>query len=64
MKYCTNCLLPSTKPQLTFNENGVCAACTSYWNRPEIDWGQRQKKFLNIVSEIKKKIIKKIIGIV
>lgn len=54
MKYCTNCLLPSTKPQLTFNENGVCAACISYWNRPEIDWEQRQKKFLSIVSEIKK----------
>ena len=54
MKYCTNCFLPSTKPQLTFDENGVCSACLNYWNRPNIDWKKRKDTFLNIINEIKK----------
>ena len=54
MKYCVNCFLPSTKPQLRFNKDGVCAACLSYWNRPNIDWKKREEMFFNIVNEIKK----------
>ncbi len=54
MKYCVNCFLPSTKPQLRFNEDGVCAACLSYWNRPNIDWKKREELFFNIVNEVKK----------
>ena len=27
MKYCKKCLYPDTKPQLTFNSDGVCSAC-------------------------------------
>ena len=29
MKYCKKCLYPDTKPQLVFNENGVCSACSN-----------------------------------
>ena len=54
MKYCSNCCLPSTKPQLTFNEKGICSACLNYWNRPNIDWKKRKDTFLNIINEIKK----------
>jgi N-acetyl sugar amidotransferase len=55
MKYCNNCFLPSTKPQLTFDEKGICSACLNYWNRPNIDWKKRKDTFLNIIHEIKKK---------
>jgi len=54
MKYCSNCFLPSTKPQLTFNEKGICSACLNYWNRPNIDWKKRKDTFLEIIHEIKK----------
>ena len=27
MKYCKKCLYPSTKPQLQFDERGICSAC-------------------------------------
>ena len=54
MKYCSNCFLPSTKPQLTFNEKGICSACLNYWNRPNIDWKKRKDTFLDIIHEIKK----------
>lgn len=54
MRYCSNCFLPSTKPQLTFNEKGICSACLNYWNRPNIDWEKRKDTFLGIINEIKK----------
>ena len=54
MKYCTCCLIPSTKPHITFNEKGICSACTSYQNRPNIDWEKRKKSFLEIIKKIKK----------
>jgi len=54
VKYCTCCLIPSTKPHITFNEKGICSACTSYQNRPNIDWEKRKKSFLEIIKKIKK----------
>ena len=53
IKYCTNCLFPSTKPDLLFNNDGICNACTNYWNRPEINWESRSQEFKKIVKWIK-----------
>ena len=33
MIYCKKCLLPSTKPDLMFNDNGVCSACEAHDNK-------------------------------
>ena len=54
IKYCLKCLFPETKPDLEFNEEGVCNACTNYSNRPNIDLVQREKEFLDLISSIKK----------
>jgi len=40
IKYCTKCVLPETKPDLSFNEEGVCDACQNYQNRKQVDWGK------------------------
>ncbi len=53
MTYCTVCFLPSTKPDLHFNENGLCAACISYRDRKVIDWAQRQREFVEIIQRIR-----------
>ena len=29
VSYCATCLYPETKPDLQFNENGVCSACVA-----------------------------------
>ena len=29
MKYCKNCLETSTRPNITFDKNGICYACNS-----------------------------------
>lgn len=44
MEYCTKCVMPNTRPGITFDENGVCAACQSYENRKSIDYKKRWKE--------------------
>lgn len=44
MKYCTRCVMPDTRPGITFNEEGVCSACQSYERRNKIDWDARWKE--------------------
>jgi len=50
MKYCSRCLLPSTKPDLNFDEDGVCSACKAFENRAEVDWTTRAKEFHSVMS--------------
>jgi N-acetyl sugar amidotransferase len=54
IKYCTSCLLPNTKPDLSFDATGVCAACNSFNKRVEINWNERQEEFMRIIGSIKK----------
>lgn len=56
MIYCTRCLYPDTKPDLTFDENGVCSACLAFEARKNINWKEREEKFKNIVTAIKHKV--------
>lgn len=50
MKYCSRCLLPSTKPDLSFDADGVCSACKAFENRAEVDWSKREHEFHLIMS--------------
>jgi len=45
MRYCVKCLYPNTKPDLFFNDKGVCSACTAFEAREKTDWGKREKEF-------------------
>lgn len=45
MKYCTRCVMPNTRPGITFNKDGVCSACQAYDRRKTIDWRARWKEF-------------------
>ena len=45
MRYCKKCVMPDTRPGITFNEEGVCCACTNYENRKNIDWNARMQEF-------------------
>ena len=39
---CAKCLYPHTKPDLFFNEQGICSACIAYEMRKKTDWLSRQ----------------------
>ena len=54
MKYCINCFYPETKPDIEFNDKGVCSACISFDNRNKINWDLREKEFVKIVKKLKK----------
>jgi N-acetyl sugar amidotransferase len=51
IRYCTKCLYPETKPDLLFDERGVCNACRSYDGRKEVDWDQRQREFDAVLAQ-------------
>ena len=53
MKYCKLCLLPDTKPQLIFDENGVCSACINNKLKENVNWEQKEKDFLQIIEKYK-----------
>jgi N-acetyl sugar amidotransferase len=48
--YCRNCVMPSTKPDLRIEDDGVCSACHNFERRDDIDWDARQDEFLSIVD--------------
>lgn len=55
IRYCTRCLYPDTKPDLQFDDGGMCSACHAYQNRAEVDWDKRHQEFLDIVDEYRSK---------
>ena len=42
--------MPSTKPDLFLNEEGVCNACVSFSARKEVDW-EKRKEEMNLLFE-------------
>lgn len=56
MRFCTNCVTPDTRPDLRFDEEGVCDACYSYEKKhgihdDSIDWDQRKKEFEKLIDQ-------------
>ncbi len=41
MKYCIRCVMPSTRPGISFDNNGLCSACQAYEHRKNIDYDKR-----------------------
>jgi N-acetyl sugar amidotransferase len=55
IRYCTKCLFPETKPDLFFNEVGVCSACVAADQKDNsINWKQREIDFNTIINKYKK----------
>jgi len=56
-RYCTRCLMPSSKPYISFNEAGVCNACLAHDRKNQaaagIDWKARTQEFEALVTEAK-----------
>jgi N-acetyl sugar amidotransferase len=47
--------MPSTKPDLTIDQDGICNACRSYENRARIDWDVRYQELLIILDKYRNK---------
>jgi N-acetyl sugar amidotransferase len=53
MKYCKNCILPDTRPEIIINKKGICSACERFGSQ-DINWKIRKLEFNKIVKHIKK----------
>ncbi|RMD66546.1 N-acetyl sugar amidotransferase [Candidatus Parcubacteria bacterium] len=53
MRYCTKCILPSTRPHLQLDAQGVCNACRAHALKAHIDWGARERAFREVVKHAK-----------
>lgn len=51
MRWCKNCLLPDTKPDLWFDEDGICAACVSFSTRSQVDWDVKRGELVSLLEE-------------
>lgn len=48
---CVKCVMPNTRPDVPFNEDGVCQACLNFEQRPEIDWQQRRAELIRLLDK-------------
>ena len=55
LRYCTRCVMPDSKPDLTFNQDGICSACQAYESRQLIDWVARQRELETLLSRFRSK---------
>jgi N-acetyl sugar amidotransferase len=55
LRYCTRCLYPDSKPDLWFDDAGVCSACLGYAERKEVDWDERRREFQRITDRYRSK---------
>jgi N-acetyl sugar amidotransferase len=59
MRNCKKCLFPDTRPDLYFDEKGVCDACNSaeqkHSDEKGINWDQREKEFKQIIEKYRSK---------
>lgn len=51
MKYCTKCVMPNTRPGISFDSKGVCSACQAYENRKSIDFNKRYEELKQICDK-------------
>ena len=50
IKYCKLCLQPNTRPNITFDEMGICPPCNYAKVVKQINWDERRKDLTKIVT--------------
>jgi len=53
IRYCKECILPSTRPNLKFDSDGSCN-CANQSRKQEIDWATREEHFQELVASVKR----------
>ena len=54
IKYCRRCVMPSTKPDLHIDEEGVCSGCRNIEKRKEVDWARRKQELYDVVEKYRR----------
>ena len=52
--YCKKCIIPSTRPKIHFDNEGICSACNYSKKKIDINWKKRKAEFLKLVKHYKR----------
>jgi len=56
LRYCTKCVMPNSRPNLTFDKEGVCSACEGAEEKKKvINWKQREKDLRYLFDKFRSK---------
>jgi len=55
LKYCKRCVMPSSKPDLFIDDEGICNACRNFEHRPEVNWDERRVELQGVLDRFKSK---------
>ena len=50
-QFCVSCLMPSTRPRISFDADGKCNGCKTWGHRTTTDWRARRDELSRIASE-------------
>lgn len=53
MRWCRQCILPDTRPNLVLGPDGICNACATHDVTSAVDWEARQEMFHQVVDNAK-----------
>lgn len=56
MKRCVRCVMPDTRPGITFDEQGVCSACRWAEKKNEINWNKRAQELADYLQSLKQRV--------
>lgn len=54
MKFCKKCIMPNTRPGITFNEDGVCIACQNNERKKDVDWDARMEELKKLCDRYRR----------
>lgn len=54
MTYCKKCVMPSTRPRIVFDKEGVCNACHYAKGKKNIDWSTRWKQLEELCNKFRR----------
>ena len=55
LNYCKSCIMPDSKPDLSFDKDGVCNACRNYENRSKVNWEERKVELNQLLEKYRSK---------
>jgi N-acetyl sugar amidotransferase len=55
LKWCSNCLMMSTRPRISFDKNGICNACLWAEEKKTINWNERLNELEKLLKKHRKK---------
>lgn len=55
MKFCKKCIMPDTRPGISFNLGGVCIACQNNEKKKSVNWDARMKELEILCDKYRRK---------